>query len=503
MIDTELGTEKNEAKNKLRHELLEILKEWALYTTAHGFGNVVRANNIILKIIWILFLIGFWVYCSYLIVLNIISFYQYETTTTLDIYHEVPTLFPTIDICNLNPYDGQEARMYMIRVLETKNITFNLDQGPKMYTDVIIDQIKAKIEEDGNNNVISLWDFGFYMEQMLISCKFQGISCSDKNFTWYHNYHYGSCYRFNSGYDNNSKPVGLKSSTKAGQRDGLQLELYVGDPITQQQFTYKSGVRVIIHNQTVIPFPEEDGLDAATGQETNIAITKTFVNRLPYPYSSCVQTLTNSNIHSNRVINLMKNKYDLKQYDQKTCIKICQQLYIIQVCKCSDLSIPYFDENQTKGCTNVDQVKCMQTANLQFFNSDSVSDCYENCPIECNSVKYDTQVSISNYPTQWYSNLFNNWTNSTTLFNQTPTFAFLQQTTLMLNVFYGELNYNVVEQIPAVTLDSLMAYIGGTFGLFLGTSILSLGEVLEIIFLEINCIYKHKFGNKININSVK
>lgn len=202
----------------LRYKFLEIIKEWSLYTTAHGFANVVRAPNLLLKLIWILFLLASWVYCSYLIIVYIIQFYSYEVISTLRTYNEVPTLFPVVDICNLNSYDGQEARFYMQKVITSKNISFDLEQGPKDYIDDITDQIKAKIELDGSQNNISLWDFGFYMSQMLISCKFQGVKCSAENFTWYHNYYYGSCYRFNSGFDEANKSIEIKSSTKSGQK---------------------------------------------------------------------------------------------------------------------------------------------------------------------------------------------------------------------------------------------------------------------------------------------
>ena len=53
-------------------------------------------------------------------------------------------------------------------------------------------------------------------------------------------------YRFNGGKNVNNTPQELRRTKKSGWPNGLRLELYTGDQNTQQQYTYKSGVRVIV-----------------------------------------------------------------------------------------------------------------------------------------------------------------------------------------------------------------------------------------------------------------
>ena len=65
---------------------------------------------------------------------------------------------------------------------------------------------------------------------------------------------------------------------------------------------YKSGFRVIVHNQSVIPFPDEDGIDVAVGLQTNVAISRTFYNRLPDPYSKCIDSFTSTVAQKNDVL---------------------------------------------------------------------------------------------------------------------------------------------------------------------------------------------------------
>ena len=62
-----------------------------------------------------------------------------------------------------------------------------------------------------NSKYFDVYANGFYLSQMLVSCKFNGVPCSLDSFYYYHDYDYGSCYRFNGGKTNNSTNV---NSTK-------------------------------------------------------------------------------------------------------------------------------------------------------------------------------------------------------------------------------------------------------------------------------------------------
>ena len=64
----------------------------------------------------------------------------------------------------------------------------------------------------------------------------------------------GSCYSFNSGRNFEVKKNGIFKSKRAGTKFGLQLELYIGDPKTQQQYTDLSGIKILSTIKLVIHF---------------------------------------------------------------------------------------------------------------------------------------------------------------------------------------------------------------------------------------------------------
>ena len=189
-----------------------------------------------------------------------------------------------------------------------------------------------------------------------------------------------------------NQSVPLKKIKQAGWSNGLRLEIYTGDPVYQQQYIFKSGLRVIVHNQSVIPFPEEDGIDVSTGQQTNIAVSRTFIERLPPPYNDCIEELDETTSARNKILAALKEEYKLETYTQKFCMKVCYQEYIIEECGCYDFSSPYSNETSAKyrGCYTLEEVERLKEKQTEFYNSATIDDCYKKCPIEC-------KVSLTTY----------------------------------------------------------------------------------------------------------
>ena len=79
-------------------------------------------------------------------------------------------------------------------------------------------------ETFGNNKTLQKHILVFLcMNQMLISCSFNGIECGETNFTWFWSNDYGNCYTFIG----NMNGYSIRTS-QAGYDKGLQLELLVG-----------------------------------------------------------------------------------------------------------------------------------------------------------------------------------------------------------------------------------------------------------------------------------
>jgi hypothetical protein len=106
------------------------------------------------------------------------------------------------------------------------------------YTDLANNQFKSYFEYLSLSGSFDLYYNGFYLSQMLISCEYQGVACSENDFFWFHDHNYGNCYRFNGGdpdqyladSNNSYNRSALKKSTKLGWQNGFRIELNTGSP---------------------------------------------------------------------------------------------------------------------------------------------------------------------------------------------------------------------------------------------------------------------------------
>ena len=488
----------------------ETFKQWAVESKTHGITNIFTAKSNILRIIWILCFLVSLGYCVDQLISFIITYSQFYVISNYKNLYEVPTEFPTVDICNLNPYDGNQLRRFAsnLNLINNSQIIKNIYFIQEIEN--LTENFKSYIEYSFQNDTYLLYLAGFFFYQMLISCQYNNQPCLSTDFQYYHNYHYGSCYSFNIGYDFWNNPAQIRDSIKAGAQYGLQLELFVGDPYLQQLYTYSSGIKVLIRNKSSIPFPEEKGIEISPGTQTNIVVSRLFINHLPLPYNDCIDEINNENYERNRVFKIIKSRLNKTIYDQTLCLKICTQLNVIDSCKCFDYSLPNISFNEMKGCYSQQELSCLKT-NYEILFNDFVELCDVNCPMKCSEIIYNSAISFSIYPTKWYAqkliedngSYLSNVTGENQLTYDKWNFEYLQRTTLKLNVYFDNLFYTIVDETPALTIDALISNLGGYLGLFLGMSILSFIEAFELGFYITYHLINDKLKEKDRVQIIK
>ena len=179
--------------------LLRQLEEWCLSTTTHAIPNICRSQYRFLKILWVIFFILSSSYCSYLISLSIQDYLKYPVTTTIQIINEPSVVFPTISICNLNPFitNNPNISAKYASILEEANIKF--DQSPDLYqsaTSRMLKNYTRFLPKDMKKMAAK------QLTDMLFFCKFNCIPCNVGDFDWYYDFDYGNCYKFNADTSN-------------------------------------------------------------------------------------------------------------------------------------------------------------------------------------------------------------------------------------------------------------------------------------------------------------
>ncbi|CAF1056474.1 unnamed protein product [Brachionus calyciflorus] len=417
--------EHEEALNKL---LKDCVREWCENTTSHGFANMVRTDSWIIRIIWLILVIIFMGYCIYTVVQIILTYFSFSVVVSYQVLSDSPSPFPAVTICNLNPFDvatENTTGAYINYALKANSITPNISISGEEKGITLVQQaasiLRAYATADRNLTDEDRKSLGFTMDTMLVSCFYNHEECNTTEFSWFYDSDYGNCYTFNDLFDGNHELQNTVNTSKAGPDNGLKMELFVGLGGSQDYYTIKKGVKVVVHKRGVRPLLKYDGIEISTGTSSNIAISRTNYTKEQYPYSDCRPdpdtTLTTDSSYHIKTLQISK-------YYKKLCFEICLQYeQIIPNCLCADPSIPSVDSNMTI-CNNETALSCVKSQRDIFDKTQNIDDvCGPFCPSECNTLDYSTSISSSSYPTDYYGKILMAQSNLITKFNPKNTFS--------------------------------------------------------------------------------
>lgn len=227
--------------DKSKSSLLKALKvqfvNWCLDSTSHGIPHIAKSNNIAMRIIWTIFVLTSFSYCTFTIVQSFIEYYKYNVVLKISRIDDSPAVFPAITFCNLNPFNEYYATDYIINNTQdgacflyddgnSFNQCINSSDSSNMNFVNFIDKLKRHIANDKTLTDFEHYYYGFDLRiDMLVSCMHNQALCYADNFTKYWDNQYGNCYSFNLG--NNATPPIMSSVT--GETNGLKMELSVSE----------------------------------------------------------------------------------------------------------------------------------------------------------------------------------------------------------------------------------------------------------------------------------
>lgn len=444
--------------SKIKNAIADVV----LSSTSHGIPNVVRSPRPSLKILWTLSTVVSAGFCCYLITQNIMSYLNFDVTTTIRVKKETSSLFPTITLCNLNAFTTDYTVNTFIKSFspDVKNM-MGYFPWLNFYLSTIMN----------NDLQMNRSMFGDSKEKLLVESYFDVLLINQSELSYYFHPLYGNCYQFNSGKDQNGNEIALKRVTKNDRITGFRSVLNVSIHPQIKEYVYDIGAVLMIHNSSISPFSVH-GITLGANIITNIEISRQFSKQQPKPYSNCdgdTDKIENFDSDIYKLI-LEKNVY----YTQKYCIAQCYQRELANKCNCSDAAIESIFDKQACNFTS----KCANETFNTFFEASYIEKtCMPICPLECEEMIFKKVVSIQtvDYEKEEFKDL-----------------AFV-------NVYYENIGYTEIEETPTTTIVSLISNIGGIAGLFLGVSFLSLVELVEILFQVFYILIEKKKNLKVSV----
>jgi amiloride-sensitive sodium channel subunit alpha len=232
-----------------------------------------------------------------------------------------------------------------------------------------------------------------------------------------------------------------------------------------------TGISVVIADVNQFPIRSE-GVVIKAGSYAKINLKKTESTNLPSPYSSCQEIGTFNTTLSNEM-----NRIGIK-YSHRNCVLLCQQKIIIDRLGCYRLDLPrIFD---APPCLNQSIYNQLLVDYIDF----STSDCNDLCPFECYSVTYELSVSYTDFPSYKYYNRYMRLDKpffANVFKTENVTYEMFKNSMASLFIYIDDNKSTQITESIATPVVQFIANLGGTLGLFVGTSVLSLMEIVELL----------------------
>ena len=470
-VEDQIKIASKESKKSLKEILKETIESLDTPSTK-ALIKIIVTPHFFLKLILFLFLIGTSGYSSYLVIQSIINYFNYDVTTTSRTIYEMPTLFPKVTFCNVNSYTTQ----YAYDLLQIKTI----------------DDSILSIEEEKR--------LGHDWNDILILCTFNSNQCDSSDFIWSYDEYYGNCFTFNSGLKSNESLI--EESSIFGPFYGLSLILYVNFYEKLLNSTYKYG-QVINNMGAVIRIGNSsyetyysygDGILLPPGFQTNIVLDREFKSILPKPYSNCEIDSSNSPqfIQDLDLYNLIsQSDYE---YTQQLCFVQCYQSFVISKYNCSSIWYPSLFNASRCSLNFSDYIWSIGDGFVVTFIN---KHCLTSCPLECDQIFYTTSLSsvlLNGYSYIGYIQSKQNLKYD--FINRTLDLTTAKDSFVQVNIYYDSLSYTLTTESPQMDAISLFGSIGGNLGLFLGMSVFSICELIEVT-VQIYFILKQRKNNSL------
>ncbi|VDM58254.1 unnamed protein product [Angiostrongylus costaricensis] len=307
-------------------------------------------------------------------------------------------------------------------------------------------------------------NLSYTLNEFVLRCSFNSKDCNmERDFKLHVDPEYGNCYTFNF-----NDSVELKNS-RAGPMYGLRLLLDVHQD-DYMPTTEAAGVRIVVHEQDKEPFPDTFGYSAPTGFVSSFGLKTKVLHRMDAPYGSCSDTF-----RPERYI------YD-EHYSPEGCHRNCFQLKVLDECGCGDPRFPLPpDEKRYCSAKSVTDRQCLS-------NLTSLSGGYHHVHLECECRQpctenvFETAYSAAAWPSVNFKigvdcpavlNIFNDTEACT---------EYYRVNTAYIEIYYEQLNFETLRETAGYTMVNLFSDFGGNIGLWIGFSVITICEIIELIF---------------------
>ncbi|UJR20291.1 hypothetical protein I4U23_023422 [Adineta vaga] len=478
-----------------RRRVGSIVQDFSLNTSTHGIPGIARSETIPNRIFWIVSSLIFSGIMIYFVTQSIRAYFEYPTQTSVTVILEWPQVFPAVTVCNYSPLRYDRFIGPFLNYTNALNLTNTTDTSNFTIQQAL--HIQDFLIYKLNRNE-SLTDMFYSLDSMMMSCVYNGMSCTSANFTWFLSPNFGLCYTFNALMKTTGQ-TGLKYNAENGYSGLLEMRFYIHQHQYVPYLSNGVGMVALVHDNAQLPLIELAAMQLAPGKHHKLGYAKKINTFLPAPYTTCNDKL-------NLGMQAMFNEYHDTDYGYSLylCYAACIQAYTYTKCGCgqpyrwNSRSIVLPNTNKTINIPLCDfKNRCYVDAATEIMNTKSIwtafcPDCTQECTYNdfiiksssllappkflLNGIKQFVESSKVPLPTNWSTT----WTSE------------IESSFVSLEVVYETTRTDISSQQATITPVDVISNVGGHTGLWIGISFLSLMEIAEMLFRLIRSQF-HRF----------
>nr|URS64682.1 FMRFamide-gated sodium channel 1 [Malacoceros fuliginosus] len=531
----------------------DVMTKFAEQTTMHGVPKVINAKSSMGRLFWSLVCLAAGAMFCLQMSEVLQRYFSYPKKVTVEVV-PTPVPFPSISICNMrnldvhilntlnrmfieddrpfsniNKSEHEFIRAYMKKVAKYAPLFWNYqDEYPEVFQEIFS---RTTFSANIDPEVIAL--AAVQLEGFVVNCHYAGHRCNKtRDFYRFFDPYYFNCFTYKAheptdiednlseGIENGWSSILLSGSGMLDKND--EIRMLPGLHEWRSAVSASEGVRVVIHPPSTTPYPFTEGYDVPPGFSASFGIHPRRNIRIGPPHGNCSD----------------KNPFGdgTERYRLMACQKMCMQHYIVETCGCADVGLPKLplqaniswcrdDDNFPDECMFTASEECLQLL-MQLHNrikcarsikskitknTTAMEAC--NCFPPCDEVSYDVSYSLSKWPSAGYEGdaayfdvfgieKFNERFNKTgtqgkyELFTKYFNVSNREESMkdfARLNVYIADSNVVKTQESEDYTRNQLVSDIGGQLGLWVGISLITLAEVLELIIDLFRLFSKHTY----------
>ena len=466
----------------------KIIEEFSQETTANGVKFFFQGNKLS-RIAFFLAWLAAIIYCIYSCYRGIMDFHSRPTGTKFEIVtlDDVNITFPAITLCNINRIrkdhiEGTEnlSEIYsLFGVMENAALVDKYHEDTEEFRNLILKKMSVfKDDPVINITMDSLFREGGPVDSDILNCKVGFTDCSKilgDDFFERVVSDQGNCFKIN--------PKGKLNASIAGNLGGITLLMHaqIGLHSMVKLSEPSGGFKISFHDYKDTGSVGNTGFVLSPGLMYFVQLSNKETKLLPKPYSrhDCVE-----------------NK---PEYRSSTCERNCNLEYVKEKCGCE-----YFrgnpSDNKIRLCNIQDMLICGTGAYNKIVRDRTFKSERCKCQKACTFETYDHSVSSSLLSDKFVDKLVEihneemkkealeskdmnetvkqNWRKKIkSRFSQDV----VKNNIVVLKIIFPTIEKQTINQVVSYGLSNLLGDIGGVMGLFLGASLFTILEFLDLV----------------------